>query len=397
MGSPLCGTRRLTLGSYYEISGTDKFGVSPRQSWGHPFFTSTMNLTYQIIAMLKNFVFVRTLRFLLVIGGLCAFVSGNKTAVAANVQPKLIFPVECTPGINCWTVNYMDMNPEPGVALDFRCGKRTYDGHKGTDFAIRDWSVMEYGVDVLAAADGTILRMRDGMKDKMLSHKQRQKLLSRGLGCGNGVFIDHGNGWQTNYCHMKRNSIIVETGDKVTAGQKIGEVGHSGFVEFPHLHFAVEQNKITLDPFTGFARLDNCSLGYAPLWKKNIVPDYEAVSIYAAGFKSEVPDFNAITLDMHTPTTLSSDIPALVFWVAIYGVSINDEISIRIIDPQERIIVEKKIIQKKTRARQFYYVGHRTNKQSLSLGSYIGMMTLSRQLSEGNIYERELSKEILIR
>jgi hypothetical protein len=62
-------------------------------------------------------------------------------------------------------VNYLDTDPSPERFADFRCGRRTYDGHDGTDFAVRDAMAMEQGVDVLAAADGTVLRLREGVRD----------------------------------------------------------------------------------------------------------------------------------------------------------------------------------------------------------------------------------------
>jgi hypothetical protein len=62
-------------------------------------------------------------------------------------------------------VNYVDTDAAPERFADFRCGRRTYDGHDGTDFAVRDQLAMEQGVKVLAAADGTVLRLRDGIRD----------------------------------------------------------------------------------------------------------------------------------------------------------------------------------------------------------------------------------------
>ncbi len=63
---------------------------------------------------------------------------------------------------------------------------------------------------------------------------------------GNTVFIDHGQGMITMYCHM--NNIEVSEGEKINKGDIIGSVGQTGRVTGPHLHWSVLLNKNMVDP-----------------------------------------------------------------------------------------------------------------------------------------------------
>ena len=319
-------------------------------------------------------------------------------ASAANAEPpQLAFPAACTPDQDCWIVNYMDDDPSPDSARDFQCGAQTYEGHDGIDIAIRDWKTLQAGVDVLAAADGTVLRTRDGMEDRELSRDDLQKLLKENRACGNGVFVDHGDGWQTIYCHMKKGSIVVKPGNTVRTGQKLGQVGHTGYVEFPHMHLGVKHGRQAIDPFTGLGTRDGCGRMHAPLWRKDTAIGYELVSIYAAGFRGHEPDLEQIKQDASSPAILPRDATVLAFWAALYGVAAGDRIALEVRDPDGRMFARREITQDRTRARQFYFVGKRTDRAALNPGTYTGTVLITRKAEQGAPITRELQQRIEVK
>jgi len=63
---------------------------------------------------------------------------------------------------------------------------------------------------------------------------------------GKTVFVDHGNGLITLYCHLKR--MDVKAGQTVRKGQRIGLVGQTGRASGPHLHWSVVLNGAMVDP-----------------------------------------------------------------------------------------------------------------------------------------------------
>lgn len=87
---------------------------------------------------------------------------------------------------------------------------------------------------IWAAAEGTVITAKQG---------------GWGGGYGNHVVVDHGNGVKTLYAHM--DHLLVKTGDQVSQGEVIGQMGNTGRVRGAtgiHLHFEVIDNGVRKAP-----------------------------------------------------------------------------------------------------------------------------------------------------
>lgn len=309
-------------------------------------------------------------------------------------EPRFIFPADCIYGDNCWAVNYVDVDPKDDVIKDFKCTRKSYDGHKGTDFALGSITHMNQGVNVFAAADGRVLRVRDGENDIIKTEDELASIKENTKECGNGVLIDHGNGLQTIYCHLKEESIIVKPQDIIKTGDIIAQIGQSGLAEFPHLHFGVIWEGGMIDPYTGHMNTEGCGKMKQPLWRDANIT-YDPVAIFNGGFRSQSPDFNAIEHGENNPETLSMNNAAFVFWVGFYNVEKNDAVTLKILDPDGVLFVETNQTVEQTRARQYYFTGRKIGRVQLKEGTYKGIVNITRNNKNGTAVTR--TKEYTIR
>jgi murein DD-endopeptidase MepM/ murein hydrolase activator NlpD len=94
--------------------------------------------------------------------------------------------------------------------------------HAGVDVAVAR------GTPINASAQGKVLAVDDYFFN------------------GKTIFVDHGNGLITMYCHLDR--IDVKAGDSVNKGQLLGLSGKTGRATGPHLHWSVVLNGAMVDP-----------------------------------------------------------------------------------------------------------------------------------------------------
>jgi murein DD-endopeptidase MepM/ murein hydrolase activator NlpD len=119
-------------------------------------------------------------------------------------------------------------NPAPGHAVTSPFGVRTDPLlgtaalHSGMDFRA------PVGMQAKVTAPGTVVRA------------------GWAGGYGRMVEVDHGNGFSTRYGHLSK--ILVSVGQKVSAGDEIGETGSSGRSTGPHLHYEVRHNGEAVNP-----------------------------------------------------------------------------------------------------------------------------------------------------
>jgi len=320
--------------------------------------------------------------------------SQSPLSAADDAGIKLSWPVACTVGQDCWVVNYVDDDPSPTSAKDFTCGHMTYEGHDGTDIAIKDHASIANNTSVLAAA-GVILRTRDSVEDGTGTKQDLKASEEARNGCGNAVIIDHGNGWQTLYCHMKRGSISVAAGRHVKVGDKLGSVGQSGMAEFAHVHFGVMHDGKILDPFTGQPPSAGCGLANAtPLWRMPVA--YEALIPYAAGFAAQPPEVDTLAENTASATHIPLTGSAFVFWTLVYGLEPGDHISLQILDPTGQVYAQNDSVQDKTKIRALKYIGLRTPNHPLHEGIYTGKAVLTRTLPNGETVSHAINSSVVV-
>lgn len=174
-----------------------------------------------------------------------------RASLGKSLETRFAWPLAFDTGngiYNCYSLTqFFDHDTSAGL-LDYTGGRRTYNGHKGTDlisfpFA---WYQMDSGlVRVVAAAPGVITGKREGNSDRSCAQASGVQW--------NAVYIRHADSSVAWYGHFRTGTVTTKAiGQSVTTGEVLGLVGSSGSSTKPHLHFEVhDKHGTALDPFAG--------------------------------------------------------------------------------------------------------------------------------------------------
>jgi murein DD-endopeptidase MepM/ murein hydrolase activator NlpD len=263
-------------------------------------------------------------------------------SVSGGLALELRLPADCTLGKDCFLQQFPDMKKGDG-AVDPYCGVATYEDHDGVDLRILSMTDIKRGVPVVAVADGEVLRGRDGMADRLIATDAQRKAITP-QACGNGVVMSHADGVETQYCHLRKGSIVVKPGQKLKAGDKIGEIGASGLVQFPHVHLTVRVKGKEIDPLTGnevgtacIADPSDARPLFAPSIIAAIKPDQP--TLLGFGLSGTVLDHDTLAVS-GIPNTAKPGDPARVAWAWLANMRPGDRLKILLAGPDGKRIAE---------------------------------------------------------
>ena len=326
-------------------------------------------------------------RFLSIIGALLLW--GCDFALATDA-PRFTFPVSCVLGETCVIQNYVDHDAGPGWH-DFTCGAMSYDGHDGTDIRIPSLASQRNGVGVLSIADGTVLRSRMDMPDRPNLDDGPESDLRA---CGNGLVIDHGHGWQSQYCHMAQGSLLVRPGDPVKAGQRLGLIGYSGRAAFPHLHLTLRHDGKVIDPFAPELPSNQCgpSTGGSLFDGSGKITPYIDRFLLNAGFADGPVTNDEVEegrLDLRAPKR-SSD--ALVVYMRAVGLVAGDTMAMALLGP-DGVVLAQKVFDPldRPKAQVMQFIGRKKPEAGWAPGTYaavVSILRLGKSLAEKRIFVR---------
>jgi hypothetical protein len=192
---------------------------------------------------------------------------------------------------------------------------------------------MQDGVNVIAAAAGTVLAVRDGITDHTYNATSTPNVAD--TECGNGIILEHRDGWTSQYCHLKKGSLVMQVGEPVAKGAPLGQVGLSGQTEFPHVHFVLRKDGQAIDPFnpsTTSQSAQSCTqTSGRTLWDDTMT--YRATGLLDVGITSDPPDYANIRAGSAHARSLPSDSPALVVYGFAFGSSQNDIMRLSLTGP----------------------------------------------------------------
>ncbi|MBM3502407.1 MAG: M23 family metallopeptidase [Alphaproteobacteria bacterium] len=252
--------------------------------------------------------------------------------------PRFEMPVRCADG-ECFVQNYIDVDSTPD-ARDYSCGRLTYDRHTGVDVRVANMEIVRRGIPVIASAPGVVRGVRDGLED--VNFREIGDEAVRGKECGNGVLINHNDGWVSQYCHLRKDSIVVQNGQEVKVGDRLGFVGMSGKAEFPHVHFEVRYRGTPVDPFTGATVGSGCDVPKNPIFAKPALEAlaYRPSGLLNAGFSSSEPKSDQVLDGKQQQVNFLPNAERIYFWTEIYGRNDGDRERFVVRQPSGEILAQ---------------------------------------------------------
>lgn len=291
----------------------------------------------------------------------------------ASAALEFGLPIDCPRG-RCRIQNYVDRDPGPSVR-DHACGQATYDGHKGVDFRLGSAAAATAGVPIRAAAAGVVKAVRDGVPDRLVNTTAERARL-KGRECGNGVVIDHGDGLETQYCHMRQGSIRVRSGGAVAAGAQLGFAGYSGDAAFAHVHFEARRDGAAFDPFDA-----DCASEQADppaRWSqqaRSALPSSAEATLDAA-FAAGPVSTNA--LEAAPPPAPDATSLGFVFYARFMNLRAGDVVRLTVTGPQGFAASSETAPLERAKATYVAFAGKRLTAARWPAGEYRGHATVIR-------------------
>ena len=183
---------------------------------------------------------------------------------------------------------------------------------------------------------------------------------------------------------------MVEKGDQVERGQKLGEVGYSGFAAFPHMQLAVRKNGLTIDPFlrteeATVKQIEYCSTrkgGAVKLDRTLWRDDVASLAVDADGsiIQTGFADKPVSTLDLETEKAIEpeSGSPALVFFARLINLQKGDRVALRLVGPTGIIAESEGKPIDRNKAQWVAFAGRKLKAEAWPDGEYVGTATLIR-------------------
>ncbi|MDF2845916.1 MAG: Peptidase [Herbinix sp.] len=160
----------------------------------------------------------------------------------SEVQYDLPFEGEWTVVNGCFTKDFSHSweIPTQRYAYDFLILDENGKSNRNQIKNVTDYYC--YDQPILAPADGVVEAIVNNAEDSVIIGKGRFFRRSSHI-AGNYILLKHNENEYSMLAHLKKDSIVIEVGEKVHRGQKIATCGNTGNSTEPHLHFQLQTGR----------------------------------------------------------------------------------------------------------------------------------------------------------